>query len=173
MNIKNKVQNKNCLTYFLFIISISLSLWGILAYDYDILTINCMYYGNWPETAKTLSYSIISGWIIYTITVYVPYINRKSLRQESISEQLKNLNLEISFFFESANIQNDSIEKITILDTDETIIKASSMTRIAYEIPWDKTFPNTNFTYTEQALTIIKKIYIYTNTLLNTGIEYL
>lgn len=56
-----KYLRENWVIIIIFVITLSLSIWGILAYDYNLLTINKKYYGNWPETAKNLSYSIITG----------------------------------------------------------------------------------------------------------------
>ncbi|MDE6560462.1 MAG: hypothetical protein K2K75_03680 [Muribaculaceae bacterium] len=104
-----------CLIFQLFIVSIVFSVWGILVYEfeYDVVTITS--YSSikgWPDTAKSLSYGIITGWIIYGLTVFFPHKAEKRNRQIGIMSKLVSLNEELSYFIISANIQDDNIEKV-------------------------------------------------------------
>lgn len=168
-----KYLRENLVVIVIFVITLSLSVWGILAYDYNLLTINKKYYGNWPETAKNLSYSIITGWIIYAITVTIPYWIKLYKRSKTINERLTSLNIELSFFFESANISDNRITYLKIQKNGNSIISAKSIPYLINEIPWDESFPNNDRTYKKQAIVMIRKIYLSVSDLAKSYDSYL
>lgn len=149
-----------CSVKILSILSFILSVWGILVYEFNVLDIpgyTCI--NGWPETAKSLSYGVISGWIIYLITVGLPYYFDWQNSQESVKEKLVELNLELTYFIKSTKIKDDKIQYISLGSlSNESIISAKSYAYILYQIPWYSIFPYTNVSYVEQAFIILKKI---------------
>lgn len=141
-------------------ISIFISIWGILVYEFNVLAITkytC--FKGWPNTALSISYSIISGWIIYGITVTIPFQWEKYKRQKIVKEQLTLLNEELSYFIESANIIDSNIQyKQVCSKHNKRIISANSFAHILHKIPWRENFPPYAKTYFEQAEAFIRKL---------------
>ena len=150
----------------LFLISILPSIWGILVYEFDCEAIAINSYTclkGWPEFVKSISYGVVSGWIIYFLTVFVPYYHDKEKCQLYITSQLESLNEEVSYFLEECikefKLNKENLDYIEYSGNQKfQLISANSYPFFSYMIPWKASFKNVNLSYVEQAEIIIHKI---------------
>ncbi len=149
-----------CSVIILSILSFILSVWGILVYEFNVLDLpGYTSISGWPETAKSLSFGVISGWIIYLITVGLPYYFDWQNSQESVKEKLVELNLELTYFIKRANIKDDKIQFVSLGTlSNESTITAGSYAYILYQIPWHSIIPYSKVSYADQAFITLKKI---------------
>ena len=143
-------------------ISLVLSIWGILVYEFNILGLPFEYVYGWNKCAKTLSYSVIGGWIIFILTSRLPHCIKRREIQKVIQERLGWLNKELSSILEkSCNPQDPKVQfvNISIEYQRELIIKNSSFRYILNNMQWDDWFDeDSKLTYRTQTINTLKKI---------------
>lgn len=169
--------NEKWLHTVLAVISIVLSVWAILVYEFKLhgIGLSWSYYEGWDTCAKNISYSILTGWLIYFLTSYVPFRIEKNKRQLVISQTLANLNWEISSIVDKYQISDRStIQYFNIEVNGESvqIIPNLCILCIIKGLNWEYEF-KPGITYKQQVITYCKKLYIVLTHLCDVNYKFL
>lgn len=152
-----------------FVISILLSIWGILVYELEFNSFGLPFESikGWSNCAKALSYSIIGGWIIFLLTYELPYQIKRRKIKNTINGDLVNLNKELSSilekYFDPKHLKTSLYIDISGGSKHEKIIRNAAFISILTQINWETKFDKDNrISYREQMIATILKIITHT-----------
>lgn len=150
---------------FAFIISILLSIWGILVYEFGFNSLGLPFESikGWDNCATALSYSIIGGWIIFLLTYELPYQIKRRKIHNTINGDLVSLNKELSSilekYFDPQNLKTSLYIEISGGYEHERIIRNSAFRSILTQMSWDSKYDkDKGISYREQMISTLLKI---------------